>query len=152
MARMYSRKKGKAGSKKPENPVKPSWLRYSNKEMEMLISKLAKEGKTASAIGLTLRDTYGVPSVKTALGKRVGEVLKSHGLGQEIPEDLSSLMKKLVMIKTHREKNRKDMTSLRGYQLTDSKIKRLVKYYKSTGRLPVDWKYDIERVKLLIEQ
>jgi len=148
---MYSRKKGKAGSKKPENPTTPSWLRYSEKEAEILITKLAKEGKTPSLIGLHLRDLYGIPSVKTILHKKIARVLKEHKQEPEIPEDLTSLMKRLVIIKSHMEKNSKDMTAFRGYQLTDSKIKRLIKYYKSTGRLPHDWKYDIERVKLLIE-
>src|SRR3989338_2145164 len=39
---------------------------------------------------------------------------------------------------------------LRGLQLTESKIKRLVKYYKANGKLPQNWKYDREQAKLLI--
>ena len=49
------------------------------------------------------------------------------------------------------EKNHKDNTALRGIQLTESKIKRLIKYYKKSGRLPEDWKYEPEKIKLYIE-
>ena len=61
MARMHSRKRGKAGSKKPMKKVLPLWVRYKSKELELLIVKLAKEGKTPSQIGVILRDTYGIP-------------------------------------------------------------------------------------------
>ena len=55
MARMYSRKKGKAGSKKPFKS-KANWVKYKPKEVELLIAKFAKTGKTGSQIGLILRD------------------------------------------------------------------------------------------------
>jgi len=40
---------------------------------------------------------------------------------------------------------------LRGLQLTESKINKLVKYYKKSDRLSKDWKYDHKKVKLLAE-
>ena len=151
MARIYSRRKGKSGSKKPENPEEQSWLRYSAPEAELLIAKLAKEGKTPSLIGLTLRDSYGIPSAKILLNKKITALLDEKKLLSNIPEDLSALMKRLVLIKKHLEKHPHDMTSVRGDVITNSKIKRLVKYYKQTGKLPVDWKYDLARVRLLVE-
>jgi len=36
-------------------------------------------------------------------------------------------------------------------QLTESKIRRLVVYYKKAGKLPKDWNYNPKRVNLLIE-
>ena len=45
MARMYSRKRGKHGSKKPAKKTVPSWTRYKPKEIELIIVKHAKEGK-----------------------------------------------------------------------------------------------------------
>ena len=68
MARMYSRRKGKAGSKKPAKKQVPSWLRYKGKEVELLVVKLAKEGKNPSQIGLHLRDVYGIPDTKIVAG------------------------------------------------------------------------------------
>ena len=45
---------------------------------------------------------------------------------------------------------KKDMTAKRGLILTESKIRRLIKYYHNTGRLPLDWKYTREGAKLLV--
>ena len=75
MARMHSRRKGKAGSKKPVKKVKPVWIRYTGKEIEQLVVKLSKSGKTPSEIGVVLRDTYGVPDVKTLTKKKICKIL-----------------------------------------------------------------------------
>ncbi|RMF54761.1 30S ribosomal protein S15 [Candidatus Woesearchaeota archaeon] len=151
MARMHSRKKGKSGSTKPDKKTKPAWMRYQPKEIELLVVKLAKEGKTASEIGITLRDVYGIPSVKAVTGKHVSDILKAKGLLKEIPDDLMALIRKNVMIKKHLETNFKDMPAKRGLQLTESKIKRLVKYYKKNGKLDPNWKYDPEKIKVIVE-
>ena len=148
MAKMHSRKRGNAGSKKPLKPVKPSWQRYKPKEVEMLITKLLKEGKSMSETGLILRDTYGIPSIKQAIGKPIGDIAIEKALVKELPEDLIALMKRLVQIRKHLELNGKDMPALRGLQLTESKIKRLVKYYKRTGKIQINWKFEPENVKM----
>jgi small subunit ribosomal protein S15 len=49
------------------------------------------------------------------------------------------------------KKSRKDYTSKHGLQLLESKIRRLVKYYKGVKRLPSDFAYEPERAKLLVE-
>jgi len=146
MARMHSGSKGKSGSKPPLNPVKPTWVRYKPKEVEMLIIKLAKEGKPAAQIGLILRDMYGVPSVKQLLGQTIGTLLKEKKVQTELPEDVMSLMKRCIEIRKHLALHRKDTIAARGLTLTESKIKRLAKYYKRVGRMPVDWKYVAEQV------
>lgn len=151
MSRLYSRKKGKAGSKKPLNPTKPSWVRVKPKEIEMLVAKLAKAGKSTSEIGLILRDSYGVPDVKLLTGKRIAQIVKEKKLTPKIPEDLLALITRTVAIKSHMEKNHKDQTALRGWQLTNSKIKRLVRYYKSTQQLPLDWKLDEHSLRMYVE-
>lgn len=151
MARKYSGKKGKSGSKHPVEKTIPSWMGYKPKVIEKLIIKLAKAGKASSEIGLFLRDSYGIPSVKTVAGKKIGQILKAGKLEKTIPEDLMALIKKSIAIRTHLEANHKDMTAKRGLLLTDSSIKRLVKYYKKTGRLPADWKFQPERIKMYIE-
>ena len=148
---MYSRKKGKSGSTKPISTKKLTWLRYTNKEVEHFITKLAKEGKTSSQIGLILRDTYGVPDVKSTLKKKITIILKEKGLSKKLPEDLTNLIKKQIKIMKHLETNKKDQPSKRGLTLTESKINRLVKHHKESGKLPQDWKYDSKKAKLLIE-
>lgn len=97
-----------------------------------------------------LRDSYGVPDVRKATGKKVAAVMKEKGMLPQIPEDLMSLIKRSVTIKKHMEENKHDMTAKRGFELTDSKIRRLVKYYKSESVLSQDWSYDPEKVKLII--
>ena len=43
------------------------------------------------------------------------------------------------------------MPAKRGLELTESKIRKLVKYYKKTKKLESDWKYDPDKIRLLIE-
>jgi small subunit ribosomal protein S15 len=148
MARMHSRKKGQSGSNKPIVKTKPSWLRYKANEIELLIVKLAKEGRTSSQIGIYLRDVYGIPYVRTLLKKRITQVMGSKGLLKDVPEDLNNLLKKYVHLQKHLEKNNHDMPAKRGLQLTDSKIKRLVKYYKKSGKLEEDWKFDPSQMSI----
>jgi len=151
MARMYSRKKGKSGSRKPIKKSKPIWLRYSSKETEQLVIKLARSEKTASEIGVILRDSYGIPSVRVMTKKKITKILEDNKLMRKLPFDLLSLIRKQVDIMKHMDANKKDMTAKRGLLLTESKIRRLVKYYKKVGKLPKDWKYDKKNAKLLLE-
>lgn len=150
MARMHSRRKGKAGSKKPAKKQKPTWLRYKDKEIEQIILKLSKEEKTPSQIGVILRDSYGIPDVQVILNKKVSKVLEENKILSSLPEDIVALIKKGISISKHLETNKKDVPARRGLELTESKIHRLSKYYKKIGRIPQDWKYDRSKAKLLI--
>jgi len=151
MARMHSRKRGQAASKRPSVRTKPSWVRYTKKEVEMLIIKLAKEGNSASKIGLILRDVYGIPDLKKIIDKNVTKLLVENKVAAPVPEDLTALLRRAAMIQKHLEKNKQDMSAGHGLMLTESKIKRLVKYYKRINRLPLDWKYNKENIKMFIE-
>ncbi|MAG47011.1 30S ribosomal protein S15 [archaeon] len=150
MARMHSRARGKSGSKKPVEKGKITWLRYSNEEINQLIIKIAKTGKTPSQIGLVLRDVYGVPDVKRVLNKKMNKILEENKLLGDLPEDLVALIRKDIKIMEHMEENKKDMFAKRGLNLTESKINRLVKYYKKSGRLDKTWKYNRNNAKLLV--
>lgn len=151
MARMYSRKHGKSGSTKPVNKTTPSWVRYKSKEAEILVTKLAKEGNTASQIGLILRDQYGIPNTKSITKKSITKIMEEKELTGELPDDLMAVIRSNVLIRKHLENNKQDKVAKRGLQLADSKIKRLVDYYKKNGRLDKNWKYDPEKLRLLIE-
>ena len=151
MARMHSRKRGKHGSKKPAKKTAPSWIRYKAKEVELLIAKLTKEGKTTSQIGILLRDTYGIPNVLALCGKSVSAILKEKKLVTEVPEDMTALFKRYAAIKKHMENNKHDETGARGLSLTESKINRLAKYYKRAGRIPNTWKFDADRMGFFAE-
>ena len=151
MARMYSGRKGKSGSTKPSKITRLSWVRYKPNEIELLIAKLAKEGKTSSQIGLFLRDVYGIPNIKQVIGKNVTTILKEKNILSKIPEDLMALIKRSITLKKHLESNKHDVPAKRGLELTESKIRKLVKYYKKTKKLEKDWKYDPDKIKILIE-
>ncbi len=150
MARNYSRKKGQSGSKKPFPRAKQSWVRYDAPTIEKLIVKYAKSGKTASEIGIILRDTYGIPDTRSFTGKKITQVLQEHKALGEIPEDLKALIKRGIAIVKHLETHKHDMPSLRGLTLTENKIKGLVRYYKNTGKLPATWMYERSKAKLLV--
>ncbi|MFC1801708.1 30S ribosomal protein S15 [Nanoarchaeota archaeon] len=151
MARMHSRARGKSGSKNPTEKKVQTWMNYKPKEVEKLILKLAKTGKTTSEIGLYLRDSYGIPSVKAVAKKTILQILTENKIIKKIPEDLMNLIKKNIYLRKHLEMNHKDMAAKRGLELTDSKIRRLMKYYKKKKKLSEDWKFHPEQIKLYEE-
>jgi len=122
------------------------------KAIEKVIIDLKKEGYSSSRIGLVLRDRYGVPDVKLVLGKRIGQVLEENGLRSEIPEDLRNLIAKALGLRKHLAENKNDLHNKRQLQLTESKVRRLVKYYVSSGRLPGDWSYKPETAEILLSR
>jgi small subunit ribosomal protein S15 len=151
MARMHSRRKGKSGSKRPPIKTAPAWASKQKKECEKLVVELAKEGNPPASIGLKLRDSYGIPDVKALTGKSVTEILEENKLTPELPEDLMNLMKKAVNLRKHLDKNQRDLHNQRSLDLTESKIKRLQKYYKKKGVLPEKWFYNPEEAALLVK-
>jgi len=150
MARMHSRKRGKAGSKKPPREKEQPWLSYTSEEVEQLVVKLAKAEHAPSKIGMVLRDEYGIPDVKKITGKKVLDILRNAKQATGLPEGLTALMRKQTLLLKHIERNKKDMASRRGLLLTKSKIRRLTKYYQREGVLPKDWKVDTAQAKLIV--
>ncbi len=152
MARIYSGKKGKHGSKKPPLKSAPKWFKMKKEEVEELIVKLAKERYSSAVIGTILRDQYAVPSVKLATGKSVAQVMRESKLYPELPEDMRNLLKKAVILREHLGRQKSDHHSHKGLQNLESKIRRLGKYYSRTGVMPKDWKYDPEKAKLIVQK
>jgi len=106
-----------------------------------LVAKLAKEGNSPSLIGNILRDRHGVPLVKPVAGKTVTELVRASGQTPKIPEDLDYLFRRADGLRKHLEKNRKDYENKRALATVESKIHRLVKYYKARGKLQPEWEY-----------
>lgn len=150
MARMHSRKKGKSSSSKPMKKS-ADWVKLKPSEIEEIVVKLAKQEKTSAQIGTELRDSYGIPSTRLLTKTRISEIMKKHDQYPKFPEDMFNLMKKAVNLHAHMQKNKKDYTSKRGLELTESKIRRLTKFYRKEGALEKDWKYDYKRAKLLVK-
>ena len=151
MARMHSGSKGKSGSSPPITKDSPTWVEYKPKEVEELLVNFANSGMTPSEIGMTLRDQYGIPSVKKLTGMTIEKILAKHNLQSDIPRDLLNLIGKSVKLQKHMSENKKDMTSKRGYILTVSKIRRLSKYYIRKGKLDKTWRYTPEKAALLVK-
>ena len=147
---MHSRKKGKSSSTRPARLEKPSWITVSAEEVEQLVVKLARKGHSKSMIGSILRDAYGIPLVKMVTGKKIRDILNENKIEEPLPEELLNLAKKAINLRKHMEANKKDLNSKKGLQRTESKIYRLIKYYKKKGILPQDFKYSPEKIKILI--
>ncbi len=141
-------KRGSSGSVRPATKTIPPWVTYSPEDVEKLVVELARRGFTPSMIGVILRDQYGIPLVKVITGKSVKEILEEHGLKPQIPEDLMALIRRALRIRRHLEEHPKDMSARKGLILVESKIHRLVKYYKRVGELPPDFEYSPERFAL----
>ena len=148
---MYSRKRGRAGSKRPSKIAIPTWVSYKSEEIDKLILKLYKSGNSISKVGMILRDNYGIPSVRYITKNRIGKILKINNSAPKLPEDITALIKKDIRLVKHLDGNKKDMTVWRGLQITESKINKLAKYYKREKVLPSDWKFDRKTAKLFIE-
>jgi len=152
MARIHARRRGKAGSKKPIRKTAPRWIKYKKSEIEKLIIKLAKEEKSSSEIGMILRDQFGIPLVRKSSEKRITQIMKENDVYPKFPEDIFNLFEQAFSLRDHLARNKKDYTSKRGLELLESKIRRLGKYYIKKGVFKEDWKYDPEKIKLLIQQ
>jgi len=152
MARVYSGKKGKHGSKKPPVKTSPKWFKMKKEEVEELVIKLAKERHSSAFIGTILRDQYAVPNAKFATGKSIAQIMKENKLYPDLPEDMLNLLKKAVLLRQHLQRQRADHHSKKGLQNLESKIRRLGKYYSRNGIMPKDWKYDPEKAKLIVQK
>ncbi len=152
MARMHARRRGKSGSVRPQRADPPAWSTTDVAEIEKLIIELHRKERSSAEIGTILRDQYAVPDVKLATGKRVGEILDANGFTPEIPEDLRNLIVKALGMRKHLAENRNDVHNKRQLQLTESKVRRLVKYYVGSKRLPKGWVYKPETAEILLSR
>jgi small subunit ribosomal protein S15 len=134
-------RKGKSRSRRPLSKRAPEWCKYSPEEVEAFVIKLAKEENPPSKIGVILRDQYGIPLVKSIVGKSIKEIILDGDIEIPIPEDLNNLLQKASKLSRHLNKNRADAVNKRALELIVSRIRRLAKYYQKRGILPEDWKY-----------
>ncbi len=152
MARMHARRRGKSCSVRPYRKQAPAWSNADPAAITKIILDLRKEGTSSAKIGLVLRDRYGVPDVKLATGKRIGTILRENKAATEIPEDLRDLMSKALGLRKHLSENKRDLHNKRQLQLVESKIRRLVKYYTTSRKLPAGWVYKPENAEILLSR
>jgi len=147
---MHSRKKGTSGSRKPPTKTTPPWVEASKEDAYALVEKLSKEGKSAAQIGLVMRDAHGIPSFRSIAGKSLSQVLVEKGLSPKYPDDLIDLIRKAVALRKHLAMHKQDKRNKLMLTRVESKIRRLVKYYRGK-KLPAAWKYDPESSALLVK-
>jgi small subunit ribosomal protein S15 len=151
MARLHAKRKGKSGSTRPFLRANPEWVTTETGEIQDTILHLHQEGLSTAAIGVRLRDAYGVPNVKLATGQSITQILKAKGTKFALPEDISSLIKRAASLQSHFKEHAKDLSNKRGLQLIESRIRRLSKYYKKQGVLPSDWDYSVKLAELQVK-
>ena len=131
---MHTRRRGSSGSDKPATDETPEWSDVDAEDIESRVVELAEQGHDPSVIGLKLRDEgvkgVPVPNVKLATGKKVTDILEENDAAPELPEDLRNLMERAIRLRRHMEENPQDAQNKRALQNTESKIRRLVKYYR----------------------
>jgi small subunit ribosomal protein S15 len=151
MARLHAKRKGKSGSTRPFLKSSPEWVALEKAEIEETVLRLHQEGLSTAAIGIRLRDAYGVPSVRLVTGKSMTQILKEKNVKLTTPEDLASLIRRAASLQPHFQEHKKDLSNKRGLQLIESKIRRLAKYYKAEGILPADWDYAAKLAELQVK-
>ncbi|WP_380677237.1 30S ribosomal protein S15 [Salinigranum sp. GCM10025319] len=154
MARMHTRRRGSSSSDKPVADDPPEWSDVDADDVEARIVELAEQGHDPSQIGMKLRDEgvqgTPVPNVKLATGKKVTEILDEHDAASELPEDLRNLMERAIRLREHMEANPQDAQNKRALQNTESKIRRLVKYYRG-DELDEEFTYSYDVAVELLE-
>jgi small subunit ribosomal protein S15 len=154
MARMHSRRRGSSGSDRPAADEPPEWSDVDEDAIEERVIELAEEGHDPSQIGLKLRDEgvqgTPVPDVKLATGKKVTEILEENDVTPDFPEDLRNLMERAVRLRDHMDEHPGDAQNKRALQNTESKIRRLVDYYRG-DKLDADFTYEYDEAKELLE-
>lgn len=63
----------------PYRRSQPSWSKATAEEVADQIFKLARRGLSPSQIGVILRDSHGIPQVKSVTGNKVLRILKTNG-------------------------------------------------------------------------
>jgi small subunit ribosomal protein S15 len=151
---MHTRRRGASDSDRPVTDEPPEWSDVDPEAVEQRVVELAEDGHSPSEIGTKLRDEgvtgTPVPDVKLATGKKVTEILEEHDAAPEIPEDLRNLMERAVRLREHVEDNPQDMQNKRAMQNAESKVRRLVDYYRG-DELDEDFRYSYDRATELLE-
>lgn len=117
-------------------------------EVKQIILDLWKKGYTKSDIGRILKEKYGIYDVRSVLGKKLSKVLEELGVKEDIPEDLLSLFRKAFRIMKHLEQNKHDSYARKALQRVESRIKILIRYYIRKKKLPPNFRYSEEVVRI----
>lgn len=151
---MHTRRRGSSDSDKPVADEPPEWSDVDADDVEDRVVELAEDGFSPSQIGGKLRDEgvtgTPVPNVKLVTGKKVTEILEENDAGSDLPEDLENLMERAIRLREHVDENPQDKQNKRALQNTESKVRRLVNYYRG-DKLDEDFTYTYDYAVELLE-
>ena len=151
---MHTRRRGTSGSDRPVADEPPEWSDVDPEAVEARVVELAEEGYAPSEIGLRLRDAgvdgTPVPDVGLVTGKKITEILAANDAAPELPEDLRNVMAKAVRLANHMDENPQDHQNKRALQNAESKVRRLVNYYRGDA-IPEDFTYTADYARELLE-
>jgi small subunit ribosomal protein S15 len=132
----------------------PEWSDVDEDAIEDRVVELAEAGHSPSEIGLKLRDEgvrgTPIPDVTLATGRKVTDILEAHDAAPDLPEDLHNLMEQAVGLREHMADHPGDHQNRRALQNTESKIRRLVDYYRG-DELDEEFTYSYETAKRLLD-
>ncbi len=152
---MHTRRRGASGSDKPAADEPPEWSDVDAEKIESRVVELAEQGYDPSQIGLKLRDEgvtgTPIPDVKLATGKKLTEILEENDAKSDVPEDLRNLMERAIRLREHAEANPQDFQNKRSLQNTESKVRRLVSYYRG-DEIDPDFTYSYDAAVELLEE
>ncbi|KAI5169889.1 small subunit ribosomal protein S13e [Pancytospora epiphaga] len=118
----------------------PTYMTESVPEIKKIVINLGNRGNSASDIGAILRDQYGVGNVTDVLGTTLLEFMRKNGCAPAIPEDLTALVDKANNVRKHLSVFKKDNGAKYRLILINSRVHRLIRYYKQKKVLPGNWK------------
>ncbi|WP_330632465.1 30S ribosomal protein S15 [Halocatena halophila] len=154
MARMHTRRRGSSGSDRPATDEPPEWSDVDAEAIEERVVELAEQGHDPSVIGIKLRDEgvqgVPIPDVKLATDKKVTTILEENDAREEFPEDLRNLLSRAVRLHEHMDANPGDHQNKRALQNTESKVRRLIEYYRG-DELDAEFTYTYESARELLE-
>jgi len=151
---MHTRRRGSSDSDKPAADEPPEWSDVDADAIEARVVELAEQGHSPSEIGLKLRDEgvqgTPIPNTKLATGKKVTEILEENDADPDLPEDLRNLMVRAVRLRDHMDENPGDHQNKRALQNTQSKIRRLVDYYRG-DEIEAEFTYSYDKAVALLD-
>ncbi len=97
-----------------------------------------------------MRDQYGIPQVRFLTGKKIHRILKKKGCAPKLPEDLFHMVKRAVAMRKHLGRNKNDTDCKFRLNIKESRIHRLTRYYRKTGKVAPNFKYNSKTASSLI--
>ena len=96
---------------------------------------------------------FRMPEAALSLVPAAGgtQTLSRNKIEGTYPEDMMNLMRQALRMIDHLNNNSKDKHNRRQLELTESRIRRIARYYKSNGRLDRDWTYKRDQLRLMVE-